>query len=308
MNRLIRTFIGTVAPTFAFTITMLSVGGCTPVVPRELADARAAYQHASAGRANDLSPAELHKAKEALVKAEESWSGEPESAQTRDLSYVAQRKAQLAEAIAGMELAKRQKSNADQSINTSEHAIAKRTEGELTQTREQLAESERNAAQSSQALGTERQARLDADKRTADANARAKEAQDALNKLASVKEEDRGMVITLNGSVLFPSDQSTLLPEAQTRLNQVADALLATKERNIVVEGHTDSRGTESHNLDLSQRRADSVRTYLIGRGYESDRMQAHGIGKSRPTTSNTTAEGRANNRRVEIIVQPAKK
>ena len=75
-----------------------------------------------------------------------------------------------------------------------------------------------------------------------------------------------------------------------------------------MVEGHTDSRGSESHNLDLSQRRAESVRTYLVGRGYESDRMQAHGIGKGRPTTSNTTAEGRANNRRVEIIVQPAAK
>jgi outer membrane protein OmpA-like peptidoglycan-associated protein len=302
MERFIRTFSGTIA------ISLLSVAGCAPVVPHELADARSAYQHASASRAADLTPAELHKAKESLVKAEESWSSDPESAQTRDLSYVAQRKAQLAEALAGMELAKRQTAASGQSINTSEHAIAKRTEGELTQTREQLADSERNAAQSSQALGTERQARLDADKRTAEADARARSAQDSLAKLAAVKDEERGMVITLNGSVLFPSNQSTLLPEAQTRLNQVADALLTTKERNIVVEGHTDSRGSETHNIDLSQRRADSVRTYLISRGYDSDRMQAHGIGKGRPTTSNTTAEGRANNRRVEIIVQPAKK
>jgi outer membrane protein OmpA-like peptidoglycan-associated protein len=83
---------------------------------------------------------------------------------------------------------------------------------------------------------------------------------------------------------------------------------MATKERNIVVEGHTDSRGSEKHNLDLSQRRADSVRSYLVARGYEADRMQARGIGKGRPTTSNDTAEGRANNRRVEIIVQPVTK
>src|SRR5438045_1501726 len=123
--------IGTLSATIA--VGLLSVG-CATVVPRELADARNAYQHASASRASDLTPAELHKAKEALVKAEESWSSEPESAQTRDLSYVAQRKAQLAEAMAGMELAKRDKINADQSINKSEHAIAKRTAGELTQT------------------------------------------------------------------------------------------------------------------------------------------------------------------------------
>ncbi len=173
--------------------------------------------------------------------------------------------------------------------------------------REQLAESQRNAAQGQQALGTERQARLDADKRSADSDARAKAAQDALAKLAAVKEDDRGMVITLSGSVLFPSDQSSLLPDAQTRLDQVAAALMATKERNIVIEGHTDSRGSETHNLDLSQRRAESVRSYLVSKGYESDRVQAHGIGKGRPATSNDTAEGRANNRRVEIIVQPVK-
>lgn len=302
MDRLVRLFSGTIM------ISLLTVAGCATVVPRELADARAAYQHASTSRASDLSPAELHKAKEALVKAEEAWGADAESAQTRDLAYVAQRKAQLAEAIAGMALAKNDKNASAQSINQSEHAIAKRTEGELTQTREQLAESQRNGVKDQQALGTERQARMDADKRTAEADARAKSAQDALAKLAAVKEEERGMVITLSGSVLFPSDQSTLLPEAQTRLNQVADALLATKERNIVVEGHTDSRGSESHNMDLSQRRADSVRNYLVARGYESDRMQAHGIGKGRPSTSNDNAEGRANNRRVEIIVQPVKK
>jgi outer membrane protein OmpA-like peptidoglycan-associated protein len=302
MNRFIQTFAGTIA------LGVLSVAGCAPVVPHELADARSAFQHASASRATELSPAELHKAKEALTKAEESWSADPRSAQTRDLSYVAQRKAQLAEAMAGIEVAKREKAAADQSINASEHAMAKRTEGELSQTRAQLADAERNVAQGRQALGSERQARNDADQRTADADARAKSAQDTLAKVAAVKQEDRGMVITLSGSVLFASDQSTLLPEAQTRLTQVADALMTTKERNIVVEGHTDSRGAASHNLDLSQRRADAVRSYLVARGYDSDRIQAHGIGKGRPATSNDTAEGRANNRRVELIVQSPKK
>jgi len=302
MQRFVRTVLGTTA------MGLLSIAGCAAVVPHELVDARSAYRHASAGRAADLSPAELHKAKEALTKAEESWVNDPYSAQTRDLSYVAQRKAQLAEATAGMALANNDKAAADQSINHSEHVIAKRTEGELSQTRAELADSQRKAALDQQSLGSERDARIAADKRSADADARSKAAEDALAKLAAVKQEDRGMVITLSGSVLFPSDQSTLLPDAETRLNQVADALMATKERNIVVEGHTDSRGSDKHNLELSQRRADSVRSYLVGRGYESDRMQARGIGKGRPATSNDTAEGRANNRRVEIIVQPATK
>ena len=66
------------------------------------------------------------------------------------------------------------------------------------------------------------------------------------------------MVITLSGSVLFASNQSVLLPEAQTRLNQVADALMQSKERTILIEGHTDSRGSASTNMALSQRRAES--------------------------------------------------
>ncbi len=129
--------------------------------------------------------------------------------------------------------------------------------------------------------------------------------QDALAKLAAVKEEARGLS-SLSGSVLFASDQAVLLPEAQTRLDQVAQALLANKERTIIVEGYTDSRGSDDHNLDLSRRRAEAVRSYLTSRGYEPDRISARGMGKDSPVASNSTAEGRANNRRVEIVIQPA--
>jgi outer membrane protein OmpA-like peptidoglycan-associated protein len=291
-----------------FALTFVASAGCAAVVPHELSDARTAYQHATASRASDLTPADLHQAKEALDKAEQSFKNEPKTNRTRDLSYVAQRKAELAEALAGIQLSNQQKTTAEQSSTRSEHAIQKRTQGELTMTREQLAEAGRNNQAQGAALGAERQGRLDADKRTAEAEARAKSAQDALNKLAMVKDDARGMVITLSGSVLFASDQATLLPEAQTRLAQVADALMSTKERNIVVEGHTDSKGSASHNLDLSQRRADAVRSFIVARGYESDKMKAHGIGKDRPTASNASAEGRANNRRVEIIVERADK
>jgi outer membrane protein OmpA-like peptidoglycan-associated protein len=112
------------------------------------------------------------------------------------------------------------------------------------------------------------------------------------------------MVITLSGSVLFASNQSTLLPEARTRLDQVAAVLLTTRERHITIEGHTDSQGTDSHNMDLSQRRADSVRNYLVQKEYGSDLIQANGMGEGRPIADNTNAEGRANNRRVEIIIE----
>ena len=82
---------------------------------------------------------------------------------------------------------------------------------------------------------------------------------------------------------------------------------MATKERNLTVEGHTDSRGTSSSNQELSQQRADAVRTYIISRGYPSDLIHAHGIGQDRPVADNLSAEGRANNRRVEIIIDPVR-
>jgi outer membrane protein OmpA-like peptidoglycan-associated protein len=149
-----------------------------------------------------------------------------------------------------------------------------------------------------QALATEQQRREEADKRAAKAAA-------DLAAFASVKQEARGMVITLSGSVLFASNKSDLLPSAQTRLNDVANSL--TKEdvdSKIVVEGYTDSQGGASFNQELSQRRAQSVRDYLVTRGMASDRVTAQGLGLTNPIADNGTAEGRANNRRVEIVVQ----
>jgi outer membrane protein OmpA-like peptidoglycan-associated protein len=137
----------------------------------------------------------------------------------------------------------------------------------------------------------------DSEKRTADALAE-------LATLAAVKEEERGLVVTLSGGVLFRSAESTLLSSAQVKLDQVANALLAVRARNLIVEGHTDSQGSESYNQGLSQRRADAVRDYLVQRGYPTDRIQARGKGKGSPIADNASPEGRANNRRVEIIIE----
>lgn len=114
------------------------------------------------------------------------------------------------------------------------------------------------------------------------------------------------MVITLSGSVLFASNRTDLLPSAQAKLSEVAAALTKQDaESKITVEGHTDSQGNPSYNQDLSQRRAQAVRDYLVSRGMAADRVSAQGFGLTRPVADNATAEGRANNRRVEIVVQP---
>ena len=271
------------------------LAGCAATIPpAELINARQAYQHASMGQAATLVPAELHKAKMALAEAEKSFLDEPESFRTRDLSYVADRKAKMAEALATTvaENATTEKANKD--FQTAQTEILKNT-------KDDLAASEKNAVLKTEQLAVEKKARLEAENKTAKALA-------DLAKLAAVKEEERGLVITLSGSVLFASNKSQLLPSAQTRLNQVAAALIETKDRKLTVEGHTDSQGSIGHNQELSQQRADAVRSYLISRGYPSDLITAQGIGEDRPVADNSSVEGRANNRRVEIIVDHAAK
>src|SRR5690606_11347460 len=127
----------------------------------------------------------------------------------------------------------------------------------------------------------------------------------SLEEIARVKEEQRGLVITLDGAVLFTTGKSTLLPIAETKLAKVAEVLQEQDDsKKIVVEGHTDSVGTEQNNLKLSQARADTVRTFLVSRGIKPERISAVGKGESQPIADNKTPEGRANNRRVEIVVQ----
>ena len=104
-------------------------------------------------------------------------------------------------------------------------------------------------------------------------------------------------------AVLFATGKYDLLPIARQKLDEVAKALLEQPFKTITVEGHTDSRGSLSKNQTLSQDRAESVRSYLISRGLPADKTKAVGHGPSRPVADNDTAEGRANNRRVEIVV-----
>jgi outer membrane protein OmpA-like peptidoglycan-associated protein len=256
----------------------LLIGCAASIPPPELVSARQAYQEASAGQAAQLVPAELHKAQEALAAAEKSFQDQPKSFRTRDLAYVADRKAKMAEALATTAAGNAAKAKADKEYQASQTEIAKNT---------------------AEQLAVEQKARLEAEKKTAEAEAN-------LAKLATVKEEARGLVIALSGSVLFASNKSELLPAAQDRLNQVAEALMATKERRLTIEGYTDSQGSSSYNQKLSQERAETVRAYLISRGYPGDLIRAQGIGEERPIADNANAEGRANNRRVEIIVDRA--
>jgi outer membrane protein OmpA-like peptidoglycan-associated protein len=275
--------------TVALAVTLM---GCrTALPPKDLLDARTEYQRAATGVAMQLAPADVHIARESLDAADKSFSDNGDTPETRDRAYVAMRKAQLAEVIAATKQLDQARADAARDAQLA-------TVAELSNTRQQLSREQQHAAMTEAQLAQERQARLDAEKR-------AKEALENLAKMASIKEESRGMVITLSGAVLFPSGQAALLPAAMSSLDNVVTALKSTPDRNITVEGHTDSVGTRAFNMDLSLRRAQSVRDYLVSQGLPSEIVKAQGLGPDRPIATNSSADGRANNRRVEIIVSP---
>jgi outer membrane protein OmpA-like peptidoglycan-associated protein len=245
--------------------------GCASTPPKELVDARAAYQKSANGPAARYSPAELNTAQQSLKLAENTFEDDGDGPATRDQAYVALRQTQLA----------------DTRARTVQHQAAFEASKERA---EQLRAGQLANAQ----------------KQLADEAMRRKAAEDELARLAQVKEDERGTVITLSGSVLFASDQAELLPAAQQRLSEVAKALNSRNPNSqIVIEGHSDSKGSKSYNLELSARRAEAVRTYLVSQGIGANRIQAQGLGFTHPISDNKTAEGRANNRRVEIVVQP---
>lgn len=266
----------------------LFAGCASAPPPRQLIDARAAYNEARLGKAAELAPAELHMAKMSLNSAEQAFQDDPESAETYTLSYVALRTAELVKIQAETKAQKADLDQAQRELDRLEAEEITRTRGELARTRSELA--------------SERQAREAAEGRE----------REALQKLAqaaalSVKEEARGTVIVLPGSVLFTSGEYQLTSEAQSKLAMIADTLRPqAKSHEIVVEGHTDSKGTPSSNQLLSENRARAVMEYLISRGVPSTAITSVGVGQVRPIADNASAEGRANNRRVEIIIKPA--
>jgi outer membrane protein OmpA-like peptidoglycan-associated protein len=261
--------------------------------PQELVNARTEYEKASTGTAQQLNPADVHEAKSQLDVAEASFSEEGDTQTTRDKAYLAQRQAQLAMSVARTRKANASTDNVIATMHADERETMARTSAELDRTKDKLATSQSEAA-------AEKTRREDAEKRAAQAAA-------DLARIATVKQEARGMVITLSGGVLFESAKSDLLPAAQVKLNDVAKALTEVDPLSrIVVEGHTDSQGGADFNQLLSQRRAGTVREYLVSHGVAADRITAQGLGLSRPIADNTSAEGRANNRRVEIVVQSA--
>jgi len=110
--------------------------------------------------------------------------------------------------------------------------------------------------------------------------------------------------ITLSGDALFDFDKSTLRPDAVAALDTTVQKYKGAKLNSMTIVGHTDSKGSDAYNQALSERRADSVREYLIAQGLEGSKISTSGRGESDPAAANDTADGRQQNRRVAITAQ----
>lgn len=276
------TVASSVAGLLGIAAVTLGCGASTP--PPELKNARTAYQQAASSPGATRAQNDISDAKKALDAAEVSFADDADSTETRDLSYVAERRAQSARA----------KANALTKLD--EEKVAKASLNNLVAQRQSAQKTELSSARA--ALLREQAARADADRKT----------NDALAKIAGMTSNptDRGLVLTLSGSVLFATGKSALLPSAQGRLNE-AVAALKEDGRAITIVGHTDSVGSDESNMTLSRQRAESVRTYLVTHGIPEGNVKAEGAGESQPVADNATPEGRANNRRVEIILENRK-
>lgn len=258
-------------------ISTLFIAGCASS-PKKPDGAEALRNNLSQlqGDANlaSLAPVALKEAEEA-VKIAEQPTKDKELAAHR--MWIAESRVEIARARA------QSRYNEDRRSTLSENRETARLDS-----RTQEADSARLAADS---------ARLDAESARSEAEALKQQIADL-----NARPTDRGLVMTL-GDVLFATGKAELMGGAASNLDKLASFLKEYPERTAEIEGHTDNVGSADLNRGLSQRRADSVKSYLVQQGVQSSRLSTTGKGFDSPVANNDSAAGRQQNRRVEIII-----
>jgi outer membrane protein OmpA-like peptidoglycan-associated protein len=267
------------------------LGACAgaPKPNERLIAAQNALDRARADTARaELVPTEMERAEAAVQRAEREWRDDDDDAEVDHQAILAQRQIDLAVATA-------QRRETERAI---EQAARERDAIQLEASRRQ-ATSAQAQADSAQAQATTAQMQAEQERQRADQLAKRLRDMEA-------KETERGLVVTFS-DVLFDVGRAELRPGALARVDQLAAVMREYPERNVLIEGFTDSTGSQSTNQALSERRAMSVRQALIGRGIEPRRIVARGHAARYPVADNATAEGRQQNRRVEAVLSDAK-
>lgn len=253
--------------------------------------------------------------KDAEIAVEQAEIVQPNVDLAAHRVYIADRKVETAKAQAETKLAEKQRTALNEESEQA-RLDARTREVELARSDALVARAE-NAEQrmaATQARSDAETARLaaetsrvaaDTSRLAADASQQqAAELQRQLE-ILQAKPTDRGMVLTL-GDTLFATGRSDLKSGATANLDRLGDFLAEYPNRTVAIEGYTDSMGSEESNQLLSERRADSVKRYLIGRGIGSNRLNATGRGENAPVADNESLAGRQQNRRVEVIISEA--
>lgn len=267
-----------IIPTLFIIGVSLSACSSMPEQHTVLEEARSYYSAAlSDPDVTNHAALELQQAGEALESAEDAWSEEEDAEVVDHLAYLAKQRALIAQDTGKLRAAEIDIASA--SSSRSAVRLEART-AEADAARRQAEISDAAAAQSAERVS-------EMEKELAELNA---------------KKTERGLVITL-GDVLFDVNKAELKSGSERNVRRIADFLQEYPERKVLIEGFTDSTGSESYNQVLSERRAEAVRQFLIANGVSADRVTARGYGEMSPVASNKTAAGRQLNRRVEIII-----
>jgi Outer membrane protein and related peptidoglycan-associated (lipo)proteins len=228
-----------------------------------------------------------------------------EAERARRETGMAVSEAERARREAGMATSEAERAKRETEMATSEAERARREAGKAMSEAEQArmaaaADAERAAIAKQQAEQAKSAAEAEAAK-AAEAKAEADQLMKELSELKA-QQTERGIVLTI-GDVLFATGKANLSPNANKSVAKLAEFLKKHQNRNVLIEGHTDSVGKDDYNMTLSRNRADSVKYKLVGDGIETDRITTVGYGKTFPLASNDTKAGKTQNRRVEVII-----
>ncbi|HST09444.1 MAG TPA: OmpA family protein, partial [Terriglobales bacterium] len=318
-----------------------AIFGIDPNTPRELFEARNAVRIAHIAAADKYAPTIIAKADEQLRRAESAYRGKQdkrsieaaarEASQTAEESRVmsvkqkAEEEAQAqaaAEKKAADDRAAKARADADAQARARAEADAARAQAEIAKAeamkaaqeaarqKQEAEQAKAEALAQQQALAVEadkaRQAAAQSDQLRQQAEKEKQELRarllQQLNTVLATRDSARGLIANMS-DVLFKSGSSDLLAGARERLAKVSGIVLAYPSLRLSVEGHTDSVGTDDYNQQLSEKRAEAVRQYLVQQGISGDTIVATGFGKTAPIASNDTPEGRQQNRRVELVL-----
>jgi outer membrane protein OmpA-like peptidoglycan-associated protein len=278
----------------------LTLAGCatTPVSPAGAAEVRAKLTRLQADpNLSTRAPAALSEAEAALIVAEQPAGRD--ASLTAHRVYLADRKVEIAMAQAATRY------DEDQRVKFGEQRERARLAARTREADAARADAEATrdaAAQAALAASAEADSsRILADNAAREAAIKAEDMQRQIDALQA-KSTERGIVLTL-GDVLFTSGRADLKAGAAENLSRLVHFLNENADRKVEIEGHTDNVGSDDYNQSLSQRRADSVKSFLMQQGIGSDRIVASGKGEQRPVADNESEGGRQQNRRVEVII-----